>query len=83
MKRTLLALALPFWFSAQLLAEKPSALRIEAAGGPALTLRGKDARRQLQVAAQVEANTERDYTRKVTYRTEPAGIISITPTSLR
>jgi Protein of unknown function (DUF1553)/Protein of unknown function (DUF1549)/Bacterial Ig-like domain (group 2) len=78
MKRTLLSLAIPLWLSASGFAERPTALRIESTGTPALTLRGRDARQQLQVTA----DAARDFTRKATYRTEPAGIVTVSATGL-
>ena len=59
-------------------AETPVKLRLE----PAVTLRGKDARQQLLATAEIGGGAERDFTRKVTYKAEPAEIVKIDESGL-
>ena len=63
---------------------KLESLVIEAGGTPekGFLLRGGDARQQLIVSGKYASGQFRDLTRKVTYETQPAGIVQIDETGL-
>ncbi|MGQ0635232.1 MAG: DUF1549 domain-containing protein [Planctomycetaceae bacterium] len=54
----------------------------QGASEAAVTLRGGDARRQLVVTGGYSSGQQRDHTRRVEYRVDPAGIVSVDPSGV-
>ncbi|MCY2965760.1 MAG: S-layer protein, partial [Planctomycetota bacterium] len=60
-----------------------TALRVEPnLGDQGVTVRGRDARQQLFVTGVYSSGQFRDHTRKVSFASDPAGIVQIDPTGL-